>query len=462
MARITPPGVTNRDVAVPLIRREVQLLVAAYPDIKFTHWNMIGSQFIQLHELVDEFTKPITKYADAAAERLAAYGEDVYPGDFEPPVQELLDAPQAARRLAERLDYVASVLARDSVTLAEADPGWSSTAADFAYEIGQWVWKLRAHDEVNAALAMPEITAKAVPMDWFTLPAGFEGGHTVTEDGRVYGYLAKFGESHSNMGDTYIQDHDLFDYTRFHNSGLHALDDGRTIAVGRIALDGGHNWNAYDDIRNQAAHVRMGRNDVGIWYAGVMLDDLKPEQVERFRGSTVSGHWVNGELRAIVAVNAPGYLDAHTTDADGIVAREFTQEQRERMADDGEALPDGSFPIANRTDLHNAIQAVGRASDRNRAQAHIIKRAGELGLESELPDWMTSPSARADLERETTMPPIETPEQTANATVVEAAEDVVFVDDSETNPVESYYDESTEYEATQALITQLLLGGSGD
>lgn len=68
--------------------------------------------------------------------------------------------------------------------------------------------------------------------------------------------------------------------------------------------------------------------------------------------------------------------------------REFTQKEREELADKGKALPDRSFPIENKEDLKNAIKLWGLAKDPERAKRFIKKRAKELGLESELPeDW---------------------------------------------------------------------------
>lgn len=65
------------------------------------------------------------------------------------------------------------------------------------------------------------------------------------------------------------------------------------------------------------------------------------------------------------------------------------------MAASGEALPDGSFPIATRADLANAIRAYGRASNQAEAKRHIIKRARALGATDALPeDWMTSETPR--------------------------------------------------------------------
>ena len=82
-----------------------------------------------------------------------------------------------------------------------------------------------------------------------------------------------------------------------------------------------------------------------------------------------------------------------TYKADGIESekREFSTATRERMAEAGTAMPDGSFPIANANDLRNAIQSVGRAKNYEAAKRHIIRRARALGMTDMLPeDWRNS------------------------------------------------------------------------
>ena len=70
--------------------------------------------------------------------------------------------------------------------------------------------------------------------------------------------------------------------------------------------------------------------------------------------------------------------------------RAYTEESRQEMAKRGYALPDGSFPIKDDADLRNAIQAFGRASDKTKAKAHIMKRAVDLGLEDLIPmNWVS-------------------------------------------------------------------------
>ena len=86
------------------------------------------------------------------------------------------------------------------------------------------------------------------------------------------------------------------------------------------------------------------------------------------------------------------YADV-TDDADGVGddkvsvgKREFSDKQREKLADSGHALPDGSFPIVTEEDLHNAIRAIGRAKNPAKAKAHIKSRAKAMGMTDVLPD----------------------------------------------------------------------------
>jgi uncharacterized membrane protein YkoI len=80
--------------------------------------------------------------------------------------------------------------------------------------------------------------------------------------------------------------------------------------------------------------------------------------------------------------------------------RAFTDDVRNQMAEEGTALPDGSFPIANSSDLKNAISAYGRASNKDVAKKHIMKRAKALGQEAMIPDNWVSGEKSAELPRD--------------------------------------------------------------
>lgn len=70
---------------------------------------------------------------------------------------------------------------------------------------------------------------------------------------------------------------------------------------------------------------------------------------------------------------------------------------REKAAEKGQALPDGSFPIRNIKDLKNAVQAYGRAKASNKAavRKHIVKRAKALGRADLIPKTFNSETIEA-------------------------------------------------------------------
>jgi hypothetical protein len=94
-------------------------------------------------------------------------------------------------------------------------------------------------------------------------------------------------------------------------------------------------------------------------------------------GSTdyTNGHthpWIRTESGQIVIGEAMGHVHA------------IGEVSKAGKAVEG-AMPDGSFPIKNKADLKNAIQAFGRAKDKAATAKHIRARAKALGLEDVLP-----------------------------------------------------------------------------
>lgn len=64
----------------------------------------------------------------------------------------------------------------------------------------------------------------------------------------------------------------------------------------------------------------------------------------------------------------------------------FTTEQRKNLSKKKMAMPDGSYPIRNRSDLRNAIASYGRAKNKPAVKAWIISRAKDLDCEDLIPD----------------------------------------------------------------------------
>ena len=81
-----------------------------------------------------------------------------------------------------------------------------------------------------------------------------------------------------------------------------------------------------------------------------------------------------------------------------VADKEFGEDERDKLAKEGKALPDGSFPIVTEQDLKNAIHAYGRAKDKEKAKSHIEKRAKEMGLTKLIPDnWKNNSQQKTNI-----------------------------------------------------------------
>jgi len=233
-------------------------------------------------------------------------------------------------------------------------------------------------------------------------------------------------------------------YEQFHQ-GYIQTQEGERVAIGKITFDTDHApltadvvaaSRHYDNTGSVGAYVRASNGKHGIWLSGVLREDLASSALTALRANPVSGDWrlmkgnlemvaalavpVNGFSTPQLALSAsggvstlilPGECDCEEEEAliaavrsksyyrrknslmkamraagifpydDGFTAAVFTEKQRRRLAKSGAALPDGSFPIRNCSDLANARQAIGRAAPgkRARVRAHIAKRAKALG-----------------------------------------------------------------------------------
>lgn len=82
----------------------------------------------------------------------------------------------------------------------------------------------------------------------------------------------------------------------------------------------------------------------------------------------------------------------------------FTEEERKKLAEEGLALPDGSFPIRNKQDLKDAVKAIGLARSYEKTKKWIIKRARELNSIDELPEsWKVKDDNISDSKKDRTM-----------------------------------------------------------
>jgi hypothetical protein len=115
----------------------------------------------------------------------------------------------------------------------------------------------------------------------------------------------------------------------------------------------------------------------------------------KFRIEELSGVDKPAQEGAVVAImkRDSGAPD----DFDPVIKRAFTAAERQRLAESGAALPDGSYPIEDKADLRNAIDGIGRAKDEAKAKAHILARAKALGVGEMIPEaWTADPDGDGD------------------------------------------------------------------
>jgi HK97 family phage prohead protease len=85
---------------------------------------------------------------------------------------------------------------------------------------------------------------------------------------------------------------------------------------------------------------------------------------------------------------------------DAQLREKYTQDDRDKMATAGEAMADGTYPIADEDDLDNAIHAVGRGNaDHDAIRKHIIARAKALSFSSKIPDNWNADGSLSDEEK---------------------------------------------------------------
>lgn len=183
-------------------------------------------------------------------------------------------------------------------------------------------WKLRTETLAQFVSDTRERMAAPVlpPAEWFARPdVDAVTPLTVTEDGRVFGHIAPWGECHVGLPGCVTAPSSLTNYAHFH-TGAQPVQGGQDIPVGTLVTGPRHAdpqqafraaQQHYDDLDAAVARVVAGEDEFGIWVAGWMLPDANPARVEQFLASPVSGDWRNVggslELIAVCSVNAPGF-----------------------------------------------------------------------------------------------------------------------------------------------------------
>ena len=294
---------------------------------------------------------------------------------------------------------------------------------------------LAAEDTLTASAA--GMVPLHPPAAWFDKPSLSDPTPlTITPEGRVYGHAALWDSCHigepSGPGICVPPPRSGMNYEIFHHGACQTAE-GHDVVVGQLTLGTLHagrdlGWREtmehYENSGLAFADVHAYEDRHGIVVAGALRPDVPAAKVREAKAGALSGDWrsVIGrglEFLAALVVNVPGFpiprpearivasaageeevlalvaagMVPPAVEVDGMSRREYlrqirvltdgafrtyTEKERKAMAKNGQALPDGSFPIADCSDAENAIRSVGRASDPAAAKEHIRKRVKAL------------------------------------------------------------------------------------
>lgn len=169
----------------------------------------------------------------------------------------------------------------------------------------------------GAPVAEIEITAALgglVPFEDFYIPEADQPTKIVVDgDGRVYGHVSLWDQCHDGFQDQcIITPRPLDNYASFNKAG--PLTKRGQVETGPIFLLGSHRkignrevTDVYGGIENIWADVRVTEGVHGPWMSGRVRPGVPDDMIYAARASRISGHWVNGKLKAIVSVGAEGY-----------------------------------------------------------------------------------------------------------------------------------------------------------
>ena len=144
----------SRDELVQLLNARLADTFDLYSQLKQAHWNVKGSDFIQLHELYDDVAESVLEYVDTIAERATALGGlalgtarmaaaastlDEYPADS---VAGIETVEVIADRLAA---YGASVRAGIDAALQLDDQDTADLFTEVSRTIDKQLWFVEAH-----------------------------------------------------------------------------------------------------------------------------------------------------------------------------------------------------------------------------------------------------------------------------------------------------------------------------
>lgn len=128
---------------------------------KQAHWNVFGTQFLSVHEKLDDVVESARKGSDTLAERMVQIGfpadaraSTVAAGGVEPDLPESFqNVPSTLKQMSDVLLAVSHRLRESIETVGDVDPLTEDQLIAIGQEIEEHLWMLQAMEKDNAATA---------------------------------------------------------------------------------------------------------------------------------------------------------------------------------------------------------------------------------------------------------------------------------------------------------------------
>jgi starvation-inducible DNA-binding protein len=157
MPGFTIPGISDKDAreVADLLQKQLSTYNDLHLTLKHVHWNVVGPNFIGVHEMIDPQVELVRGYADEAAERIAALGASPKGTPGAILKDRTWDDYSVGRDLVlshlAALDLVYTGVNEDTRkaihTLEDLDPVSQDMLIGHAAELEKFQWFVRAHLE---------------------------------------------------------------------------------------------------------------------------------------------------------------------------------------------------------------------------------------------------------------------------------------------------------------------------
>ncbi|MFT4081786.1 MAG: DNA starvation/stationary phase protection protein [Nocardioides sp.] len=152
----TTPGMEESDArqVISLLQRRLNACNGLQLTLKHVHWNVVGPQFIAVHEMIDPQVEDVRAMADELAERIATLGGSPQgtPGALGRSVDHDYDVGRDStqRHLAALDLFYRGIIERNRTAIEELDaldPVTQDILIDHTKKLELFHWFVRAHLE---------------------------------------------------------------------------------------------------------------------------------------------------------------------------------------------------------------------------------------------------------------------------------------------------------------------------